>query len=584
MKNKKRVSLPSKHQRKQHNTPQTSIADHLESEELCQSKINVLTAMWDFEQCDPKRCSGRKLVRFGLTRLLRLNEGFGGVVLVPTASMVLSPASDRKLIINGGLAVVDCSWAQLENTAFKKLKYKHGRLLPYLVAANPVKYGRPFQLSCVEALAAGLYIIGESDQAIDLLDKFSWGHSFLTLNTQLLDAYSKCSSSSDVLSVQGEFMGQSNENQKSVPSRSCTSGDGPSVTDLSDLPESSDIQRILDKQVANMVDQFNQVKLIREIGIGSTTGTDRHWTTREFSDLLQLCCPHLHSQVNVDVSCDTNSVSILEVGCGVGNFLLPLLEDLVMRKDTDSKSQEDRPTCGSCTSGDGPSVTDLSDLPESSDIQRILDKQVANMVDQFNQVKLIREAGKNWDRFYNRNATPLVFACDISERAVRIIRERILSLSPSLPCKAFVCDVSQPGNLRHALIQAQSDSNVTELDLVTLIFVLSALNPPDMIICLKNVASVLKPGGRLLFRDYGLHDYAQLRFGRGTRLLSELPSYARQDGTLSYFFEANELKNMLIESGLETVHCEYVYRRTSNVAERLSVRRVFIQAVAIRPV
>ncbi|KAF5403938.1 putative ribosome biogenesis protein [Paragonimus heterotremus] len=582
MKNKRKVFLPSKHQRKQHNTPETSIADHLESEELCESKTSVLTAMWDFEQCDPRRCSGRKLVRFGLTRLLRLNEGFGGVVLAPTASMVLSPASDRKLITSGGLAVVDCSWAQLENTAFKKvLKYKHGRLLPYLVAANPVKYGQPFQLSCVEALAAGLYIIGESDQATHLLDKFSWGHSFLTLNKQLLDAYSKCSSSSDVLSVQDEFMGQPNENQKSVASQSysdiyaqldkeltdtddsestsserhlrisslelhsenptvdatcsCTSGDDPSVTDLSDLQESSDIQHILDKQIANMVDQFSQVKLIREAGKNwdrfyNRNGTrffkDRHWTTREFSDLLQLCCPHLHSQMNVDVSCDTNSVSILEVGCGVGNFLLPLLEDLMLRKDADSKSQKDHPTCG----------------------------------------------------------TPLVFACDISERAVRIIRERILSVSPCLPCKAFVCDVSQPGSLRHALIQAQSDSNVTELDLVTLIFVLSALNPPDMITCLKNVASVLKPGGRLLFRDYGLHDYAQLRFGRGTRLLSELPSYARQDGTLSYFFEANELKTMLIESGLEIVHCEYVYRRTTNVAERLSVRRVFLQAVAIRPV
>ncbi|KAA3679735.1 methyltransferase-like protein 6 [Paragonimus westermani] len=553
--------------------------------------------MWDFEQCDRRRCSGRKLVRFGLTKLLRLNEGFGGVVLSPTASVVLSPANDRELMVNGGLAVVDCSWAQLENTAFRKLKYKHGRLLPYLIAANPVKYGQPFQLSCVEALAAGLYIIGEPDQAIELLDKFSWGHSFLALNEQLLDAYSKCSSSSDVLSVQGEFMDEPNESQKSLASQSysdiyaqldkeltdrddsestssecqsrisspefnsenaivdatckyifcskfgyvavltlcsCTTSGDLSATDLSDLQRPSCIQRILDKQVATMVDQFNRVKLIYEAGKNwdrfyNRNGTrffkDRHWTTREFSDLLQLCCPHAHSQVNVDISCGTNSLSILEVGCGVGNFLLPLLEEFVLRKDADSKSQEDRPIC----------------------------------------------------------APPLVFACDISERAVRIVRERVLSVSPCLLCTAFVCDVSQPGSLQHALIQAQSGSNVTEMDLVTLIFVLSALNPPDMITCLKNVASVLKPGGRLLFRDYGLHDYAQLRFGRGTRLLAELPSYARQDGTLSYFFEVNELKSMLTESGLETVHCEYVHRRTSNVAERLSVQRVFLQAVAIRP-
>lgn len=97
--------------------------------------------MWDFEQCDPRRCSGRKLVRFGLTRLLRLNEGFGGVVLAPTASVVLSPSSDREIILNGGLAVVDCSWAQLENTAFRKVCHAICVFFIYVIAAIvPILY------------------------------------------------------------------------------------------------------------------------------------------------------------------------------------------------------------------------------------------------------------------------------------------------------------------------------------------------------------------------------------------------------------------------------------------------------------
>jgi pre-rRNA-processing protein TSR3 len=150
---------------------------------------------------DPEKCTARRLSQFDLVTLHRTDQATPrGIVLDPQAEQALSPADDD----TERLVALDCSWASAEDHAID-LRGPH-RALPYLVAANPVNFGRPMQLTTVEALAAGVSILGHDELASALLAPFTWGETFLDLNREPLDRYASCRDSTEVVAVQKEYL------------------------------------------------------------------------------------------------------------------------------------------------------------------------------------------------------------------------------------------------------------------------------------------------------------------------------------------------------------------------------------------
>jgi pre-rRNA-processing protein TSR3 len=186
--------------------------------------------MWDFAQCDPKRCTGARLAQRGLFVRMPLKQPFRGIVLSPQGQISVNP-SDRTILEQSGLSVIDCSWARLAEIPFRQMQAGHHRLLPFLVAANTVNYGRPSKLSCAEAAAATLYICGRQEAAVALMQEFSWGNEFLRLNQELLDLYAACTDADDVVLKQNKWL-KLNETHKGK----VDGGDGP--TESSNEPSS----------------------------------------------------------------------------------------------------------------------------------------------------------------------------------------------------------------------------------------------------------------------------------------------------------------------------------------------------------
>jgi pre-rRNA-processing protein TSR3 len=152
--------------------------------------------------CDPRKCTVKKMERAGFIRLVKKISQIprNTLLLDPTAEQALSPA-DRSV---KSITVLDCSWEVLNTGAVSSWRIR--RALPFLVAANPVNFGKPCMLSSVEALSAALFIIGEEQQAHDILGKVSWGIRFLEVNEEPLTLYAAAKDSTEVVAIQKQYL------------------------------------------------------------------------------------------------------------------------------------------------------------------------------------------------------------------------------------------------------------------------------------------------------------------------------------------------------------------------------------------
>jgi len=164
-----------------------------------------LYAMLERED-DPKRCTAAKLVRFRKVTEVAMPAKIppGSIVLDPEAEKALS-AEDVSVARARGVVVLDCSWERLSRFPRLRSGLRH-RALPFLLAANPVNFGKPQKLSSAEALAASLYILGERARAEELMSLFKWGPTFLDINRERLEAYASARTSAEVVAQQARML------------------------------------------------------------------------------------------------------------------------------------------------------------------------------------------------------------------------------------------------------------------------------------------------------------------------------------------------------------------------------------------
>ncbi|NXE25658.1 METL2 protein, partial [Ardeotis kori] len=223
---------------------------------------------------------------------------------------------------------------------------------------------------------------------------------------------------------------------------------------------------------------------------------------------------------------------------------------------TQAKSLTDNPQGKNC----GEELGGLESFPGGDATYRILEVGCGAGNSVFPILKVLRNTPGTF-----------LYCCDFASGAVELVKSH--SSYNSAWCSAFVHDVCDD-----ALPYPFPDEI---LDVILLVFVLSTIHPDRMQGVVNRLAKLLKPGGMLLFRDYGRYDTAQLRFKKGHCLSENF--YVRGDGTRVYFFTKDEVWNMFNLAGLTEVQNLVDRRLQVNRKKKVKMQRVWIQSKFQKP-
>eukprot|EP01068_Selenidium_serpulae_P005345 Selendium_serpulae@DN3982_c0_g1_i2.p1 len=306
------------------------------------------------------------------------------------------------------------------------------------------------------------------------------------------------------------------------------------------------------------------------------------WLTKEFGNELKHQSSGGHSQ----------GVTLLDVGCGVGNATFPFLYSFGVasppRPDlttTEGSEEEDQKKLFSEDVNLSVIAFDCSRRAISLFNQRLVEELGAQLKEcSFSEAN--RESS-NYDPRRTDNAhSEAIKQMDAGadQDGEKASKSQRYLIKEEHYVETSVLDITNEDIPKH--VCPLGGANVA-----LLLFVLSAIPCEMHSTVINRIWSTLRPGGAILFRDYAKYDMAELRFSKSktaSRIaneeddvpLSTCHTYVRQDGTLSHFFTKEDLHKLFCSSGLfEEIQNEYRLREITNRKTNLVMHRIWLQAI-----